>query len=409
MAADLTTYDKDLKDNYGPAIEMQLNSKRPLLKRVKKDDGSLEGRQFIVPLQGRRTEGVGSRGGLSATLPTAGEMTLDNATWKPNYHWGQIQISKVIIEHTKKTSGAWTKAVTAETKSLADTMALDLNRQCFNDGTGLISRTGVTTAALVLVLATTGLYRALGNGRLRVGMYVDILTRSTGVAIANGAARKIVSVNKAANTVTLDTPGGNVTTTANEGVYRAGNKLLTVNNEMPGLRNIIAAAGAIGGVDPAVAGQEYWSANVVTGAAPGTPEVITEVRMQKVVDQVDELSNGDTSALYSHHNVRRAYFNLLVSLKRFVKPMTLDGGFDALEFNGMPFMVDQDCEPNGIYFPDESHLKWYTLTSPAWLDDDGSILKWDQGTGFKAIYHWFATFATDARNAHGKLEDVTEA
>lgn len=411
MAADLTTYDKILKEDYAPSIEKQFNSRTVLLNTVKRDSTTIEGRQFVVPTQGRLTEGVGSRSSTSASLPTAGDVGYDNAIYTPKYHWGKIQVSQVIIEHTKRDSGAFTKAVTSETKGLAETMSLDLNRQVWNDGTGRISDCGVTAASLTVVLGTLTLgvtpqkYRALGNGRLRVGMYIDILVHSTGAVLATN--RKITAISKANNTITID--GAVVTTDTTHGIYRAGNKALTVNYEVTGLRNLISATGAIGALDPATAGQEYWASAILDGDTPGTNQTISEVRMLKVVDLAEEGSTGKIKMVLGSTPVRRAYFNLLVGLKRTVNSMTYEGGWKGLDFNGMAFLTDLDATPNQIQFLDNDHLKWYELARPQWMDADGSILKWDQGTGYVATYYWFANFGTDARNTQGVLKDITES
>ena len=409
MAADLTTYDKALKEDYSPTVVNQLYTKTVTLKRIRKGNEELEGREFVIPLATKMSEGVGSRGSTSSTLPTPGSAGYDNAILGPKYHWGEIQVSKVVIEHTKGTKGAWVKALDSETASLAKTMVRDANRQLWNDGTGLISRCGITTAANVVVLGTlvAGIgpdgFRALGNAQLRVGMNVDILTRSNGAVIATN--RLITAINVSANTITIN--GAAVTTAATDGVYRAGNKSGATNYEAQGFRSIVSDTGALEGLDPATPGQEFWASTDLSNG--GTNRTISELLMQSMVDAIDLAGDGETSLIVSSHGVRRSYFNLLVSLKRFVKPMTLEGGFDALDFNGKAFVVDKDARANSIYFIDESHLKIYELTKPSWMDDEGSVLKWDQGTGYVAVYNWFMNFGTDERNAHGLLGDITES
>jgi len=407
MAADIATYDKALKEDYEPAMEKQLNSKTPLLKRVRRSSDELEGRQFVLATEGRRTEGVGSRPSSAATLPTPGEVGIDNATGKAQYFWGVIQIDEPIIEHAKRDSGSFTRPVGQETKGLAETMAMDLNRQLYNDGSGVISQTGVTSASTTVVLTTTGGYRALGNGRLRVGMFIDILTRSNGTAIATN--RKITAVNATANTIVIS--GAAVTTATTDAVYRQGSHEAgtTVSFEMPGLRNIVLETGALFGLNPATAGQEYWAARRYHNS--GSNRAISEVLMQIALDDEEDESNGEISAMISHKAVRRSYFNLLVGLKRFVDANVkkLEGGFTALEFSGRPFFTDKDCKGNSVYFLDESKLKFKEVAKPGWMDRNGSILQWDGGTGWKAVYRWFATFMTNNRAALSVLEDITES
>ncbi len=43
------------------------------------------------------------------------------------------------------------------------------------------------------------------------------------------------------------------------------------------------------------------------------------------------------------------------------------------------------------------------------MEEDGKILKWDGGTGYKAVFEYFAELGTDLRAAHAVLKDITEA
>src|SRR5207248_10117518 len=118
----------------------------------------------------------------------------------------------------------------------------------------------------------------------------------------------------------------------------------------------------------------------------GTPDPISEVRMQSVYDDIDQFSDaGEVSLIASNYGARRAYFNVLQSLRRFQQPRQLEGGFEALEFNGKPFVIDKDAPANVVYFFDESHLKLYELTPPKWMDRDGTVLKWDGAMGYKGV------------------------
>jgi len=393
MAANLTVYDAILKEDYAPAIVEQLNSKTVLLKRLRRDSESIAGREFVVPVHGRRNEGIGARG-ESDSLPTAGAQGYDNATYTPKYVWGQIGVTQVVIEHTRKDRGAFIRAVDSEVRGMARDMACDLNRMFFGDGTGLLETCGTTSNSTTVQLDADAPMK-----HLRVNMYIDILVKADGSAVAEN--RKITAIDKTNKTITID--GAAVTTDNTHGVYRAGN----YGKETEGLQNIISDTGALGGIDPSTAGEEYWAAAVFDNG--GTLRAIDETLMQKAFDAPSENSNGEVSLILGGFGVRRAYQNLLTSLKRYVKPMQLEGGFSALEYNGKPFTVDKDCLPNKIFFIDESHLSLYQLAKPQWMTEDGGILKWDTGTGYKAVYYWFCNLGTDERAAHALLDDITES
>lgn len=398
MAADLTTYDAILKETYAPAIVEQLQSRTILLKRLKRSSKEIEGREFIIPTHGRRNEGVGARGSTSTSLPTAGQEGYDNAVLTPKYLWGQIALQETLLDTTDKgISSAFVKGMASEVKGMTTSIVVDTNRQLWNDGTGLLATLGVTSASVTIICTNTKY--------IRVNMYVDILVKSSGAVVATN--RKVTTVTK---NVSFIIDGDTVTTGATHGVYRAGNKSGASNYELVGIQQIVVATGAFEGLNPATAGQEYWAAQVRSGAVPGTPDPISEVRMQTVYDDVDQFSDaGEVSLIASNYGARRAYFNLLQSMRRFQNTRTLEGGFEALEFNGKPFVIDKDCPASTIYFLDESHIKLYQLTPPKWMDRDGTVLKWDGAMGYKGVYHWFVNMGCDARNTQGVLNDVIEA
>lgn len=87
--------------------------------------------------------------------------------------------------------------------------------QTMNQGLTALGNCGVTAASLIVVLdpATT-------MSKFFVGEVVDIRTLSDTQLIANGSQRTITAVNVGGKTITLDAPGGVVTTSGNQSVYQ---------------------------------------------------------------------------------------------------------------------------------------------------------------------------------------------
>lgn len=394
MAANLTTYDAILKENYAPAIVEQLNTKTILLKRLKRDSEALFGREFVIPVHAGFNEGVGARG-ENGPLPDAGKQQYKVAKYTPKYNWGQIAITEVVIKTTLKDKGAFVRALDSEVKGMANTMAMDINRQLFGDGTGLLAKCATNSTET----NTIALDESTKMSNLRVGMKVDILVMADGTAVATN--RTITAIDKINKKITID--GAAITTNTTHGVYRTGN----YGKELNGLGNIINETGAVGGLNPANAGEEFWAATVLDNG--GTLRSISETLMQQAFDAPSENSDGEVTLIIGGYGVRRAYQSLLTSLKRYVNTMDLEGGFTALEYNGKPFTVDKDAPPNTIFFIDENHLTLYELAKPQWMEEDGKILKWDGGTGYKAVFEYFSELGTDLRAAHAVLKDITEA
>jgi hypothetical protein len=118
--------------------------------------------------------------------------------------------------------------------------------------------------------------------------------------------------------------------------------------------------------------------------------------MQQAWDGAEE-EGGEISLLLTTRAVRRRYLALVRADGRFVNTMTLDGGFDALEYNGKPLVVDRHCLPNRIYFLDESTLAIYRMSDLDWMDDDGAILSRVSGyDAYEAVLYFYATMGCSA-------------
>lgn len=400
MAADITTYDAALKNVYADAIAENLNNKTILLKRLQRQTQGFDGRQFIVPTHGRRNEQIGSISSTGTSLPAAANQAqqgYDNATFTPAYVVGVISISQQLIDQSKGNTGSFVRAVSSEVKRMSDDLAVDVNRQLHGDQTGALTACGVTGASTTVVVTSTAL--------LRTGMGIDVIVKSTGATSTGATGRYVASVTDATHFVIS---GAAITTDATFSVYRAGSRNLDWN----GVQNVVAATGALAGLNPATAGQEYWAATVFGGV--GT---ISEANMQKAFDAPGEVkfgTGGAPSLVIGTFGTRRAYLNLLAGLRRVVNSLDLTAGFTAIEYNGLPFVVDRACLSQAIWFLDESHLMLLQVTPPDFMQEDGKILKWDalsggNPLGYKGIYRWFGQFATDARDAHASNQGVTEA
>jgi hypothetical protein len=394
VATNTTAYEKVMKDSMAPAIQEQIFNDTIVLKAFPKNSDHLVGRKFIVPLHTGRNEGIYARA-EEGTLGTPHGQQFKEATWTPRYNWGGITVTQVLIEATRNNTGAYVRGVASETKGMAKDMGVDLNRQCYGDGTGLLETCGVTNAANLVVLAS-----AAAMKHLRVGMHVDVLVKATGATSTGGVNRSITALSTTAKTITID--GAAITTDATFGVYRNGNYGL----EISGLGVSVSATASYGGLDPAVAGNEFWKSTVL--ATGGVSRALTESLLDQVVDGPADACGEEPQFYLTTRGGRRAYKDLLFGMKRFMGASEPLDGFAAVECNGRPLVVDKDA-PKGTFFAlNKDHFEFAQMGEPGWKDNDGSILKDDGGTGYKATYYWFSEIVTALRAAHGRLDDITE-
>lgn len=396
MAADLTTYDKGLKNVYGPKVVEQLNNRRILLKRLQRLTEGFDGRQFVIPVHGQRNEQIASITSTGNTLPSAAnqeQQGLFNALVTPGYIVGVIKIQQQLIDQTKNNTGSFVRAIGSEVKGMTEDMLMDANRQVFQDGTAALTVAGVTAASTSVVVVSTA--------RIRTGMGIDVIVASTG-ATSTGAVGRFVS--SVTSTTVFVISGAAITTDATFSVYRAGSRL----NDWMGLSGLIKATGSLFSLDPSVAGQEFWTSN----AFP-TVGAVTEANQQKALDAPSEAkfgTGGDPGLVLTTYGVRRNFLNYFAGLRRVVNSTKLEGGFDAIDYNGKNIVVDKDCPANTEFFLDESHIGLCQVVEPSWMDEDGHVLKWDPGTmSYKGIMRWFGNVYTDARDAHSINTGVTES
>jgi len=396
MGATLTSFDPVLKNQYlGPVREV-LNYATELLRRIGSDYGSVAGKNFTIPMHYGRNEGIGARGDGSA-LMTAGQQAYKEAIVPMRYLYGRIQITGPTIKAARNDAGAFTRAVDSEVKGVTRDLKSAMNRMLAGDGTGRLATCGTTSASTTVVVGSTSM--------LRAGMPIDVLVAADGTTSTGAVGRSVTSIT---NATTFVISGAAITTDATFAVYVSGSR----NLEVQGLQGIVSASDIGGGYGSfqnlAVASYPWHKATVLANS--GTKRAISDTLLQTLLDTVAQTGSGEISALYTTYGVRRAYQALLTATKTFVNKMTLAGGADTISFNGMPFIVDKDLPLNNIYGLDESALKMFKMADFDWMDEDGAILSRVSGyDAYEAVLYMYGELGTYVRNAHGVLQDITEA
>lgn len=396
MATTLSTFDAILKTQYLGPIREQLNSASVLYSRLEKNEDSVVGKNFTIPLHYGRNEGIGARA-EGGTLPEAGNQAYKECIVPMRYQYGRIELTGPTIKAARSNEGAFLRAVDSEMRGLERDMKSSMNRQAFGDGSGIITNCGVTSNSTTVVVASTA--------KLRVGMPIDVLTIADGTAVAAG--RKVSSI---ASATTFVISGAAITTAATHAVYVAGSR----NIEMMGLGGIVSNADPTGGAlqGLAVANYNWWKANVLANG--GTNRAISDTLLQTAIDKLEAESAGEATAIYTSFGVRRAYQALLTATKQLVNTQELQGGYKAISYMGgshgvIPIIADKDAPANKMFIVNENELALYRLADFDWMQEDGAILARVTGKdAYEAVLYVYQELGTSMRNSHVLLDDITE-
>lgn len=394
MGATLTTVNALLKEVYEPDVQDQLNNDAIGLKRIEKTSegvtNEVGGRYVTFPLRTGRNHGIGARNENEA-LPTPGQQKTAAARVGLKYLYGGIQITGQAMKLAQKNFQAFASALDEEMDGLKRDLTKDLNFQFYSDGTGV--RAAITADGVNTITVDSTQY-------LEVGMMIDVL--DTTLVTVRASNRQITAINGLV--VTYNGADASVSIVATDKVVRTGN----VNRELTGLRAIIKATGTLYNVDPAV--EPVWKA--IDNNNGGVNRALSEALMIRVVDDV-RTNGGDITVGFCSLGVRRAYFNLLKTDRRYVNTQEFEGGFTGLAFTtdkgDIPIVVDIDAPFNRIFFTNEKAIKLYREDDWSWMDEDGDILQRVIGfDAYEARMYMYAEMGTHRRNSHGVLADLTE-
>ena len=403
----LATFNAVLKEDYLGPIRDQINQSTILLNRLKRNEEDVGGRFAVVPLHTGRNSGVGARADGGA-LPAAGRQQYNNAQFITAYNYGRIQITGPTIKVSRKDKYAFVKAIDSEIKGMVKDMKDDNNRQLFGDRTGVLATCAVVPAAAAgatTVTVDTAMY-------IQTGMlvdFVDVANIVPGGRRAGTAAAGYPVVARTATTVTVtgDLAGAGVVAT--DRIVRQGNYLL----EMMGLGGIVSNANPgpaaapilVGNLDRTLAANGFWNANIMANG--GVLRNLTLDLLQQAFD-ASEIEGGEVSMIMTTYNIRRRYLALVKADNRFVNTKEYDGGYSALEYNDKPLFVDRHCQPNRIYFLDESCIEFYRMSDFDWMNENGTVLDKVAGVdAYEAVLYKYATLGSSACNNQTLLTDLS--
>jgi hypothetical protein len=352
------------------------------------------GRVFYVPVLTNLPQGINTVRSMTAAVPTPTPLAGVAAQYAPCQVTGEIQYDFRQAEAGGNKEAGWERYTVFYMEKMIESIRRDLNRQLFSDGTGILASCSAMAAAGNNIPVNT---TAWIEAHAQAGAYVDIINNTNGAVLAQN--RQVTA--KTATQITIS--GTAVQTTANHVVVRSG----AWNGEIAGLGVTVAADKALGGLDPAVAGNEKWKATVedANGAGPSVP------LFNKLFQAVED-AGGVVKLIVVGNDVYNGCAAHLTSYKRVPvesSTLTLPGGHKGIDWNGVALTRDRDCPSGTAFFLDTEVMKMSQLRDGHWQDLGGDIVQWDGGRGYKALWIWDVDLVTMARDRLAKIINLAGA
>lgn len=409
MAMNLSNMSSVLKTRYLGQIREQLNNAKVLMAKIGRQDQMVSGKNFTVPLHTTRNTSAGTGLGDGDTLPTAGQQGYTTTVVPNKYLYGRLEVTGPTIAASRDNVGAFVEALNSEVEGLQRDFERVFNRQLNGDGSGALA---YWTAADNT--SGTDVDDSLGNPFHHLyptGTY-DIVDATDDSAFVGEDI--VITVGASGSTGVAITWTGTVTGSADGDYAIIAN---TKGKEMMGIAGIIdngdvkASTGSTSLQELAVASNTFWKAQAFGSYSSMVPIAFEDI--QEMIDTIataSDYSEDDIDFLFSNYGVRRAYYKLCIAERRAVNTMELDGGFSAVEFNGLPWVVDSQAKRNTIFAVVTDTMKIFRTSDFDWMEKDGSYLnRVANKDAYEATLFHYGNLACLSRNGNGILKGVLEA
>ncbi len=391
MAVTLTGADKALKSYYLDVVAEQLNNNtNPLLAMIKQSTDDVWGKEI------KKLAVYGLNGGIGAgtedgDLPSANGNNYEQFVVTLKNLYGTIEISDKAVRASENNAGAFVSLLNAEMEGLLKAGSFNFGRMLFGDGSGKIATVSGISSGVITLDSVKNVIE---------GMVVDFRT-AAGVEISGATARRILTVDRVQKKITVS---GSVI--SDELV--PANSIMTVqgsyNNEITGLGAIFGNGETLYGINKA--SHTWLNPYKLTSCG-----AITEAKIQKAIDAIEEQSGGTVNFIVCSWGVRRALQALFAANKRIVDVMELAGGYKAMSYNGIPIVADRFCPDGTMYLLNTEDFTLHQLCDWQWLEgDDGKVLKQVAGKPvYTATLVKYADLICARPCGQGVITGITEA
>jgi len=424
MPATLSTMASLFKETYEAGIKNQLNSSRPMLKYFESlDTKDWTGLEHVVKVRVNRNRGVYFAAERGAR-PAAGQQRLESMRIPMRYVYGQIEVTKQLMEASRSNESAVARGLRFEMEGLVDDLRIHSQFALWGFGVGIRALCqgdpGTDTRFEVdspggVAGATNGA-RFLNEGDFIVWVDANGVLQAGGTREITGIATDgtYVDVNAAINTATSD----------NNYIIKAygSDASIAINNtdyNHPPM-------GMLGLVDDGTYNNSYFGLNrtsfpIMRSTVISAVGAISGDVIMRGIHSARSTGKGKISMLWCEDSVLRAYITLTNDQRRYTGGdlLTPDAGTAAagqddesnsgLKFGRIPIHTDLDA-PYGMMFGlDTRPFARYVMNPGSWVDDDGNTL-FRSATlvdDFTADYRLWEQFVNFQPNTSFRLEGIS--
>lgn len=397
----LSTANDALKQVYLGVVSNQLNTNiNPLLARINQTTADVWGKEI------RKLAPYGINGGIGAgdeigPLPSSAENKYAQFVLSLKNLYGKIELSDKAIRASENSTGAFVNLLNDEMEGLIKSSAFNFGRMLYGDGKGLLAKIKSATTSSVTVDKVTNLIE---------GMVVDIVDED-GESYKTGI--RIKSINRISKVITLFTNSLKADDFKEEGTTGATTYYLVVQGsfgkEITGLGEIFKTTGSLYGLDRT--SYSWLTPYMVDISKSGEAVDISDVTMQKAIDELDEISNSQVDFIVCSAGVKRNYQNYMASYRSNINIMKLDGGYSAISYNGIPLISDRFVPANTMFLLNTKEFNLHQLCDWKWLEgEDGRVIKQtpDKPT-YQATLVKYADIICNKPSGQAKISGIKES
>lgn len=356
MAITLTNADNALKTYYLDAVSSQLDQYiNPFYAAIQKTTNDVWGKEI------RKLAISGVNGGIGAgtedgSLPNAvGNDYVQLVSTLKNLY-GVIEISDKAIRASENNAGAFVSLLNTEMQSLIKSSAFNFGRMLFGDGNGRLAAIRTMEEGVISIDTPNNIVE---------GMMIEICD-SEGIPVEGIGPRRVVSVNREEKTVKVsgETIDDQLIPTYSYLVMQG-----SYGKELTGLGAIFSTR------QNTIYGADKTSHAILNPFIYPLNNNISENDIQYALDKIEVRSGNKVNFIICSLGVRRALLNLFNSRKMYINTVELEGGYQAINFNGIPIVADRFCPDGTMYLLNTNDFTLNQLCDWQWLTgDDGKVL-----------------------------------
>lgn len=417
-----------MQDLFLPVVAEAVTYPNVLLKMLPRSTHNVEGKLIKFPIHYDDASGAVAIG-EEGDLPDVDTEKWAQYAYGVRHMYVRTKFTGIMADAANSTKAAWIPAVMNEIEAKMKIMARQRQRIYHNDGSGrlaeVVSPTGAAYANVQYVvrinqgIESPSTCTSAPTRFLKAGMKVAFVT-SAGTIQACATVASIDSTTQITLSGVVQVNGGNVA--AGDWIVTAATLKTTLltrdtgfKNEMMGIAGILSDAdpndGTVGGfqgIDSDSATNAWLRATILGNS--GVLRPVTPAVMDLAWTTAIEVGDNTPTAILATFGMTRAVAQGFLDNRRFVNTRRFDGGYDAIEYNGVPIVSDKDMYANRLAYMDLTDLEMNVLADPYWINRDGSIYsRIENKDAFQAALCLRENLSSKMRKRHVLQTDLQEA